>query len=276
MDRLQAVVIALIGVVAAGFGYQLVLAAPPWGAVAAGFVPSAAILGDPAMLYLAVGIIGATVMPHNLYLHGAVVRARGPAPRSHDDKRAAIAFATADSTAALTLALAINAAILIVAAAAFHAGGHSDVADIADAHALIAPALGAPLAAGAFALALLAAGQSSSITATLAGDVVMAGFLGRRIAPWRRRLVTRLLAAVPVILATSLLGDASTGGLLVLSQVVLSLQLPFAVIPLVMFTSSRARMGVFASPRWLNATAWAIAAAIVALNVALIAGLLIA
>jgi manganese transport protein len=265
---LQALVIALIGVVAAGFGYQLLLAAPPWAAVAAGFVPSTAILRDPAMLYLAVGIIGATVMPHNLYLHGAIVRDRGIS----GDKRAAMAFATADSTVALTVALAINAAILIVAAAAFHAGGRTEVAEIADAHALIAPALGAPLAAVAFAVALLAAGQNSSLTATLAGDVVMAGFVGRRVAPWKRRLATRLLAAVPVILATSLLGDASTGSLLVLSQVVLSLQLPFAVIPLVLFTGSRARMGAFASPAWLQVTAWTIAAAIVGLNIAMLAG----
>ena len=265
---LQALVIALIGVVAAGFGYQLFLAAPPWGAVAAGFVPSLAILRDPAMLYLAVGIIGATVMPHNLYLHGAIVRERGIS----GDKRAAMAFATADSTVALTVALAINAAILIVAAAAFQGRGQA-VEEIADAHALIAPALGAPLAAVAFAVALLAAGQNSSITATLAGDVVMAGFLGRRMAAWQRRLVTRLLSAVPVIVATSLLGDDSTGSLLVLSQVVLSLQLPFAVIPLVLFTGSRARMGAYASPLWLKLAAWAIAAAILALNAAMLAGM---
>jgi manganese transport protein len=270
--NLQALVIALIGVVAAGFGYQLFLASPPWAEVAAGFVPHAAILSDPAMLYLAVGIIGATVMPHNLYLHGAIVRERG----FTGDKRAAMAFATADSTVALTVALAINAAILIVAAAAFHASGQTAIAEIADAHALIAPALGAPLAAVAFAVALLAAGQNSSIAATLAGDVVMAGFLGRRIAAWKRRLATRLLSAVPVILATSLLGDTSTGSLLVLSQVVLSLQLPFAVIPLVLFTGSRARMGAFASPPWLTAAAWAIAAAIVALNAAMLAGMVLA
>jgi manganese transport protein len=268
---LQALVIALIGVVAAGFGYQLVLAAPPWREVAAGFVPHAAILSDPAMLYLAVGIIGATVMPHNLYLHGAIVRARAIGP----DKRAAMAFATADSTVALTVALAINAAILIVAAAAFHASGQTGVAEIADAHALIAPTLGAPLAAVAFAVALLAAGQNSSITATLAGDVVMAGFLGRKIKAWQRRLATRLLSAVPVIVATALLGDDSTGSLLVLSQVVLSLQLPFAVIPLVLFTGSRTRMGAFASPLWLKAAAWAIAAAIVALNAAMLAGMVL-
>ncbi len=276
MGSLQAVIIALIGVVAAGFAYQLFVAAPPWGEVAAGFVPSAAIVSDPAMLYLAVGIIGATVMPHNLYLHGAIVRDRAALPADASGKRAAMAFAAADSTVALTVALAINAAILIVAAAAFHATGQTEVAAIEEAHALIAPTLGAPLAAVAFAVALLAAGQNSSITATLAGDVVMAGFLGRRLAAWKRRLITRLLAAVPVILATSLLGDASTGSLLVLSQVVLSLQLPFAVIPLVLFTGSRARMGAFASPAWLKAAAWGIAGMIVALNVAMLAGTLAA
>lgn len=267
---LEAFVIALITLVAACFAAQIALAAPPWAEVFAGFVPRAQIIRDPAMLYLAIGIVGATVMPHNLYLHSALVQTRDFS-RDAEGRRGAVFWSTVDSTLALSLALFVNAAILIVAAAAFHAQGRTDVAEIGQAHALLAPALGAGAAATLFAIALLASGLNSTLTATLAGQIVMEGFLQMRLTPWLRRLLTRSLAIVPVLFVLAAAGEAGAGKLLVLSQVILSMQLPFAVIPLVLFVSDRRRMGGFAISTRLRAVAWAVAAVIVALNVKLLA-----
>jgi manganese transport protein len=235
----------------------------------AGFVPSWGIVTDPGKLYIAIGILGATVMPHNLYLHSAIVQTRAVG-HSTAAKREAIRYATLDSTQALTLALAINAAILIVAAATFHASGHTGIAEIGEAHAMLVPLLGVSLAATLFAVALLASGLNSTLTATLAGQVVMEGFLLIRLPPWLRRLATRLLAIVPAVIVIGLYGEEQTGRLLILSQVALSLQLPFAVIPLVHFTSRRDAMGPFASPRWLIVLASSIAVLLVMLNTKLI------
>lgn len=269
---LEAFVIALCLVVASCFAIELALAQPDLAAIAKGLVPSPQIVRDPAALLIAIGILGATVMPHNLYLHSAVVQTRG-FDRDEVGKRRAIRFATADSTVALIFALAINAAILILAASAFHTNGQREVAEIQDAYQLLSPTLGAASASVLFAVALLAAGQNSTVTATLAGQIVMEGFLQWKVAPWIRRMTTRLLAIVPAVGVAILYGESGTARLLVLSQVVLSLQLPFAVIPLVQFTSSRARMGTLVSPRWLSVAAWVVAAAIVALNLTLLARL---
>ncbi|MBN8806774.1 MAG: Nramp family divalent metal transporter [Sphingomonas sp.] len=269
--KLEAFVAALLIVIAGCFAYELVLARPDWAAVASGFMPTSRIVGDTAMLYIAIGILGATVMPHNLYLHSSVVQTRAVAK---GDERGAIRLATLDTVVALGLALLINAAILILAAAAFHANGHTGIADIEDAYRLLTPVLGAGAASVVFALALLASGQNSTITGTLAGQIVMEGFVELRLPMWARRLVTRALAVVPAALVIALAGEGATTGLLVLSQVVLSLQLPFAVIPLVHFTGSRAIMGGFVSPLWLRVLAWAVAAAIVVLNVTLLVGLM--
>jgi len=266
---LEAFVIALMGIVFLCFGINLVLARPEWGAVAAGFIPSARTLTDPGMLYLAIGIIGATVMPHNLYLHSSTVQTR----RFHTGdagKRSAIAFATADVLVALALALLVNAAILITAAAVFHVNGHAGVAELQDAHRLLGPLTGTAMAGTLFAVALLAAGQSSSITATLAGQVVMEGFVQLRLPPWARRLLTRSIAVVPAFLATLAHGEAGIGRLLLFSQVVLSLQLPFAMFPLIRFTSDAAIMGRFANPRWMRRAAWTTMATIVVLNLVLL------
>jgi manganese transport protein len=222
------------------------------------------------MLYVAVGIIGATVMPHNLYLHSAIVQAK-PFAKTVAGRREAIRFAGIDSTIALTLALLINAAILILAAATFHSQGRTEIAGLEEAHHLLSPMLGAPLAGTLFALALLAAGQNSSVTGTLAGQIVMEGFLSMRLPVWLRRIATRLAAIVPVLVTMALFGEQATDKLLVLSQVVLSLQLPFAVIPLVYFTSDKRRMGAFANARWTAALAWIIATLIVGLNLWLLA-----
>jgi manganese transport protein len=257
-------------VIAGCFVYELWLARPDWGAVAVGFVPRADIVTNPAMLYIAIGILGATVMPHNLYLHSSVVQTRAI---ERDDKRGAIRFATMDTVIALGFALLINAAILILAAATFHVAGRTDVADIEDAHRLLSPMLGAGAASVVFALALLASGQNSTITGTLAGQIVMEGFLDIRLPVWLRRIVTRAIAIVPAALVIGLVGEGATTNLLVLSQVVLSLQLPFAVIPLVAFTADRKLMGDFASPVALRVAAWVVAAAIVALNVKLLVGI---
>ncbi|MGH6943462.1 MAG: Nramp family divalent metal transporter [Geminicoccaceae bacterium] len=267
--RLEAFVIALLAVIATCFAFELALSAPPLAGLLGGLLPSPEIVTNPQMLYIAIGILGATVMPHNLYLHSAIVQTRR---FDLDDagRREAIRLATVDSTVALTFALLINGAILILAASTFHAAGHSEVAEIQDAYHLLAPLLGVPLASTAFAIALLASGQNSTITATLAGQVVMEGFLEIRLPPWLRRLVTRLLAIVPAVVVTALYGESGTAQLLILSQVILSLQLPFAVVPLVRFTSDPAKMGALASPRWLAALAWAVALLIIALNVKLL------
>ena len=268
--RLEAFVMSLIALIAACFVYELAVSRPDVAGVLAGFAPSPQILTNPAMLYIAIGIIGATVMPHNLYLHSAAVQTRAY-PRTPEGRRDAAKWATIDSTVALSLALFVNAAILILAAAAFHTAGRTDVAEIQDAYKLLTPTLGAAAASTLFAVALLASGQNSTVTATLAGQIVMEGFLRMRVAPWLRRAVTRGLAIIPAVTVAAIYGEGGTARLLILSQVVLSMQLPFAVVPLVRFTSDRARMGDLVSPLWVKVVAWTIAAVIVALNVKLLA-----
>lgn len=267
---LEAFVIGLLTVIFVCFAAQIALAAPPVQAVLGGFIPSREIVTNPAALYIAIGIIGATVMPHNLYLHSAIVQTRAY-PRDLEGRRAALRFAVTDSTVALMLALFVNAAILILAASVFHAGGRTDVEEIEQAYELLSPLLGAGIASTLFAVALLASGLNSTVTATLAGQIVMEGFLRLRLPNWARRLVTRGIAIVPVVVVTALYGDAGTAKLLVLSQVVLSMQLPFAVIPLVRFVSDPAKMGALVVPGWLKWLSWAIAGLIVALNVKLLA-----
>ncbi len=267
---LEAFVATLLVVIALCFAVQLAAAAPPVGAVLHGlFVPSTEIVSNPGMLYLAIGILGATVMPHNLYLHSSIVQTRA-FERTEDGRRHAIKWATADSTIALTLALFVNAAILIVSAAAFHTTGHQDVAEIGQAFHLLAPLLGLGIASTLFAVALLASGINSTVTATLAGQIVMEGFLRLRLPPWFRRLLTRGLAIVPVVAVTALYGESGTAKLLVLSQVVLSMQLPFAVVPLVRFVADRRKMGRFAISRPTAILAWTVAAVIIALNAKLL------
>lgn len=270
---LEAFVIALLIVIAACFGYELLVARPDMALVAAGFVPSTRIVTDPAMLYLAVGILGATVMPHNLYLHSAVVQTRAFATDTAG-KRQAIRLAVIDSTLALLLAFFINAAILILAAAAFHRAGLTQVAELDEAYRLLSPLLGAGAASVVFAVALLASGQNATVTGTLAGQIVAEGFLDLGLPLWLRRLGTRLLALVPAVIVVGAMGSQGATGLLVLSQVVLSLQLPFAVVPLIAFTGSRRVMGAHASPRWLQAAGWLVAAIVIALNLTLLARVL--
>lgn len=262
---LEAFVIALVAVIGLCFAVEMALARPEIAALAQGLIPSAEIVTNPVMLYIAIGILGATVMPHNLYLHSAIVQVRhmGDEP---DDKRETIKYATIDSTVALFFAFLINAAILILSAATFHGTGYEHVADIHDAHELLAPLLGTTMASVLFAVALLASGQNSTVTGTLAGQIVMEGFLDIRLPAWLRRLITRLLAIVPAVIVTAMYGDRGTGALLILSQVVLSLQLSFAVIPLVMFTSNRAKMGEFVNGPLLRGVAWTMAVMIAALN----------
>jgi manganese transport protein len=266
---LEAFIIALVAVIFLCFAFEMALSAPALSGVLGGLLPDPQIVTDPAMLYIAIGILGATVMPHNLYLHSAIVQTRSYG-LSEPLKRQAVRLATIDSTLALSVALLINSAILILAAAAFHEAGRADVAEIQDAYHLLAPLLGVPLASTVFAVALLASGQNSTVTATLAGQIVMEGFLDLRLPAWLRRLVTRLLAIVPAVVVTALYGESGTARLLILSQVILSLQLPFAVVPLVLFTSDRAKMGNLVNPRWLSLVAWALAALIIALNLKLL------
>ncbi|MDT8760589.1 Nramp family divalent metal transporter [Sphingomonas psychrotolerans] len=263
--KLEAFIIALLIVITLCFGIELALAQPSLAAVGAGLVPTSQILTNPAMLYIAIGILGATVMPHNLYLHSAVVQTRR-FERTDRGKREAVKFATIDSTVALGLAFFVNAAILVLAASAFHGNGRSDVAEIQDAYHLLAPLLGAGIASTLFGIALLAAGQNSTITGTLAGQIVMEGFLNIRLPAWLRRTITRSFAIVPAVIAVGLWGDGGAARLLVFSQVVLSLQLPFAVVPLVRFTSDPARMGSFANRGWIKWTAFAVTATIIGLN----------
>jgi manganese transport protein len=225
------------------------------------------------MLYIAIGILGATVMPHNLYLHSSIVQTRHVLPNV-EARREAIKFATLDSTLALLFAFFINAAILILAAATFHPSGYREVADIGDAHKLLAPLLGTGLASILFAVALLASGQNSTITGTLAGQIVMEGFLNIRLPAWLRRLITRLIAIIPAVIVTALYGERGTGALLILSQVILSLQLSFAVVPLVLFTSQKSKMGQFVNGRVLTASAWTVAVVIMSLNGWLLLGVL--
>jgi manganese transport protein len=262
---IEALVLALIGVIAVSFGIQIFLSKPDFGAIALGCVPSSEILHNHAMFYLAIGILGATVMPHNLYLHSSIAQTRHY-ELTPKGKREAIFFGTIDSTIALFFALFINAAILIVAAATFYRSGHHEVAEIQDAYKLLSPLLGVGAASTLFAVALLASGQNSTLTGTLAGQIVMEGFLRLRLPPVLRRLITRLIAIIPAVIVTALLGENGTAQLLILSQVILSMQLSFAVIPLVMFTSNKAKMGEFVNPGWIKIGGWFLAIVIAVLN----------
>ena len=269
---LEAFIVTLLVVIAGCFAYELAVARPALGAVLGGLAPDPAIVTDPKLLYLAIGILGATVMPHNLYLHSAIVQTRAFA-RDEAGKRQAIRLATIDSTLALFVALFINAAILILAAAAFHGAGRTDVVAIDQAYHLLSPLLGAGAASVVFAVALLASGQNSTITGTLAGQIVAEGFLDLKLPVWLRRLLTRAVAILPAVAVVGWIGDKGATDLLVLSQVVLSLQLPFAVVPLVAFTADRRVMGNLAAPRWLSALAWGTAALLIGLNLTLLLSL---
>jgi len=262
---IEALVITLIVVIGGCFLLEIIFSRPNFAEVLGGFVPKFEIVRNPAMLYVAIGILGATVMPHNLYLHSSIVQTR-KYEQDTEGKREAIKFATIDSTTALMFALFINAAILIVSAATFHTRGQHEVAEIQDAYNLLSPTLGVTLASTVFALALLASGQNSTLTGTLAGQIVMEGFLNIRLRPWLRRLITRLIAIIPAVICTAIYGESGTARLLVFSQVVLSLQLSFAVIPLILFTSDRRKMGEFVIPLWMKTLAWLTAGIIVTLN----------
>ena len=266
---IEAFIITLLGVIAVCFGVQIALADPDWGQVIRGFAPTTDIVSNPNMLFLALGIIGATVMPHNLYLHSGIVQTRAYGD-SLPEKREALKYATIDSTVALMFALLVNASILILAAATFHKTGQTEVSELGRAHELLAPLLGASIAPTLFAVALLCCGLNSTVTATMAGQIVMEGFIDLKLPAWLRRLVTRLVAIVPAIVVTLIYGEGQTAKLLILSQVILSFQLPFAIVPLVMFTASPAKMGAMIAPRWLTAVAALIALVIIALNVKLL------
>ncbi len=265
----EAFVVTLIASIAACFAYEIFFAHPLWREAAIGFIPRAEILRNREMLYIAIGILGATVMPHNLYLHSSIVQTRAFGA-STSDRREAMRYAIFDSTLALCFALFINAAILVLGAAAFHTRGLNNVAELADAFKLLSPVLGVSLASTLFACALLASGQNSTLTGTLAGQIVMEGFLDIRLRPWLRRLITRAVAILPAALVIGIAGESKVTSLLILSQVILSFQLPFAVIPLVQFTSSRSKMGEFVNSRLTIAVAWIVAAAILFLNAELL------
>ena len=265
----EALVVTLILTIGGCFFAELWFAKPDLGDVALGFIPSLKIVQDKQMLFIAIGILGATVMPHNLYLHSSIVQTRNFA-RTPGGRREAVWYGTIDSTLALTFALFINGGILVMAAAAFHWSGHQDVAEIQDAHTLLSPLLGVGVASTLFALALLASGQNSTLTGTLAGQIVMEGFLNIRLRPWLRRLITRAIAIVPAVCVIGIFGEGETTNLLIWSQVILSLQLSFAVIPLVRFTDEKAKMGEFANPLWLKFLAWPVALVIVILNLKLL------
>ncbi len=265
----EALIGGLIFVIFCAFAYELVISQPSISAILVGLIPSPTIVFNPSALYIAIGILGATVMPHNLYLHSSIVQTRAY-ERTEDGRRKAIKFATIDSTASLFFAFFINAAILIVSAATFHGTAYENVADINDAYRLLAPVLGTTLASVAFAIALLASGQQATLTGTLAGQIVMEGFVNIRLRPWLRRLLTRLLAIIPAIIVAALYGERGTGELLILSQVILSLQLSFAVVPLVQFTSEKAKMGSFVNSRWMKIAAWSVTIIIIVLNVYLL------
>ncbi|GAB3639419.1 Nramp family divalent metal transporter [Spirosoma arcticum] len=262
---LERIVASLIFLIFLCFGYELLVSRPDVAGIVGGLLPRAEIVTNPAMLYIAIGILGATVMPHNLYLHSSIVQTRD-FDRDDAGRKSAIKFATIDSTVSLFLAFFINAAILILSAAAFHFSGNQQVADITDAHRLLDPVLGVKFAGIFFAVALLASGQNSTLTGTLAGQIVMEGFLNLRIKPWARRLITRLIAIVPAMIVAILYGEKGTSELLVLSQVILSLQLSFAVVPLVAFTSDKLKMGRFVNPGWVRVLSWAVAIIIISLN----------
>ena len=267
---LEAFILSLVAVIGACFAVTLAMAKPEWNAVFSSLVPQTEILRNPEMLLISVGILGATVMPHNLYLHSAIVQSREIGD-STKERRSAIRYATVDSTVSLLFAFLINASILILAAATFHRNGLTEIADIHDAHELLSPLLGMEMAGVLFAVALLASGQNATITGTMAGQIVMEGFLDIRLKPWVRRLLTRSVAIVPAVIVASLYGDSGTAKLLVFSQVILSLQLPFAVIPLVTFVSSKAKMGDLVIPRSVTALAWVVSGIIVSLNLWMLA-----
>src|ERR1700730_8618411 len=262
---IEVFVVTLIATIAGCFAYEIFFAQPLWREAAQGIIPRAEIFRNPAMLYIAIGILGATVMPHNLYLHSSIVQTRAFGASARD-RREALRYAVFDSTLALGFALFINAAILVLGAAAFHRRGLHDVAEIADAYKLLSPVLGASFASTLFACALLASGQNSTLTGTLAGQIVMEGFLDIRLKPWVRRLITRAIAIIPAVLVIGIAGEGKVTSLLILSQVILSFQLPFAVIPLIQFTGNRAKMGEFANSRFTSIVAWVVAAAILFFN----------
>lgn len=270
---LEAIVAGLIFLIIICFGYEILVSNPSFKEIAAGLIPQKAIIMNPEMLYIAIGILGATVMPHNLYLHSSIVQTRDYA-RNTEGVKSAIKFATIDSTVSLLLAFFVNAFILILAAATFHKSGHHEVADITDAYHLLDPLVGTTLASTLFAVALLASGQNSTLTGTLAGQIIMEGFLNLKLKPWARRLITRLIAIIPAFFVTLYYGEKGTADLLVLSQVILSLQLSFAVVPLVMFTSSKAKMGQFVNKTGLRIGAWVISGIIIGLNAYLLFGML--
>lgn len=266
---IEALVTALISIIGLCFIYELIVSKPSVRGIISGFIPDSRLISDPSMLYIAIGIMGATVMPHNLYLHSSIVQTR-KYTRSVHGKEMAVRYATIDSTLALMLALFINAAILIVSAAVFHGTSHENVADINDAYILLSPMLGAPLASIFFGVALLASGQNATLTGTMAGQIVMEGFLNIRLRPWVRRLLTRLVAIIPAVIVAALYGERGIGKLLILSQVILSFQLSFAVVPLVTFTSDIKKMGRFVNKKVLKYLSWFIAFLIISLNVFLL------
>jgi manganese transport protein len=266
---IEALIVTLLGVIAVCFAIQIAMANPDWRAVIVGFAPTVEIVKNPDMLYLAIGIIGATVMPHNLFLHSGVVQTRRFG-ESVEEKREAIKFATVDSTVALMFALLINGSILILAAATFNKTGQTDVSELGEVHKLIAPLLGSGMAPTLFAIALLCCGLNSTVTATLAGQIVMEGFIDIRLPPWARRLTTRAIAIIPAAAVTIWFGESGTAKLLILSQVILGLSLPFAIVPLVMFTADRGKMGELVAPRWLTWMTGLIAAILIVLNIKLL------
>jgi manganese transport protein len=267
---IEAIVVTLTATIGICFGLEILFSKPELAGVLHGlFVPSKALFTDREMLYIAIGILGATVMPHNLYLHSAVVQTRN-FERTPEGKREAMKFCNIDSAVALTFALFVNASILIVSAATFYKTGHNDIAEIHDAYKLLSPLLGVTGASTIFALALLASGQNSTLTGTLAGQIIMEGFIHVHVRPWLRRLITRLIAIIPAVIVTAIAGSSGTARLLILSQVILSMQLSFAVFPLVIFTSSKVKMGEFVNPLWLKSLAWTVAVFIASLNVYLL------
>ena len=266
---LEAFIITLLGIIAICFAVQIGLARPDWGPLIRGFAPTTQIVTNPEMLYLALGILGATVMPHNLYLHSAIVQTRAYG-ESEPEKREAIKYATIDSTVALMFALLINAAILILAAATFHKTGKTDVTELGQAHSLLSPLLGSLIAPSLFGIALLCCGLNSTVTATLAGQAVMEGFVDIKVQPWLRRLITRAIAIVPAVIVIGIYGEGKSTALLVASQVCLSMQLGFACWPLMRFTGERAKMGEFVNPWWIKLLGWTVTLVIIGLNVKLL------
>lgn len=266
---IESIVAGLMFIILVCFGYEIIISKPEINAILGGLIPQKEIITNPAMLYIGIGILGATVMPHNLYLHSSIVQTRDYT-RDREGKKEAIKYATLDSTVSLLLAFFINAAILILAAATFHTTGNEHIADIHDAYQMLTPILGASMASIAFAIALLASGQNSTLTGTLAGQIVMEGFLNIRLKPWLRRLITRLIAVIPALIVAIIYGEQGTTDLLVLSQVILSMQLSFAVVPLVIFTNDKAKMGEFVNKPFLKICVWIISIVIIILNVYLL------